>query len=80
MPGNVVPPEVDVSSVGSGPFAPEAFVPEAARKLGRTELATLAFLASDEAAFVSGSLVLVDGGAHTMRYPDVIARVAEFGG
>lgn len=40
LPGNVVLPEVDVSSVGSGPFAPEAFVPEAARKLGRTELST----------------------------------------
>ena len=40
LPGNVVLPEVDVSSVGSGPFTPEAFVPEAARKLGRTELPT----------------------------------------
>ena len=39
LPGNVVLPELEVSSVGSGPFAPEAFVPEAARKLGRTELA-----------------------------------------
>jgi len=27
-----------VSSVDSGPFVPEAFVPEAARRLGRTEL------------------------------------------
>jgi hypothetical protein len=27
-----------MSSVDSGPFAPEAFVPEAARRLGRTEL------------------------------------------
>ena len=23
---------------------------------------------------------LVDGGAHTMRYPDILARMAEFGG
>jgi NAD(P)-dependent dehydrogenase (short-subunit alcohol dehydrogenase family) len=38
LPGNVVLPEVEVSSVGSGPFAPEAFVPEAARRLGRTDL------------------------------------------
>jgi NAD(P)-dependent dehydrogenase (short-subunit alcohol dehydrogenase family) len=38
LPGNVVLPEVEVASVGSGPFAPEAFVPEAARQLGRTEL------------------------------------------
>ena len=38
--GNIVLPEIDVSSVDSGPFAPEAFVPEAARERGRTELAT----------------------------------------
>lgn len=42
------------------------------------EIANLvAFLASDEASFISGSLHLVDGGAHTMRYPDVLARLAE---
>lgn len=39
LPGNVVLPEIEVSSVGSGPFAPEPFVPEAAKQLGRTELA-----------------------------------------
>lgn len=38
LPGNVLLPEIEVSSVGSGPFAPTPFVPEAARKLGRTEL------------------------------------------
>lgn len=31
-------PEVAVSAVEKGPFAPEPFVPEAARALGRTEL------------------------------------------
>ena len=36
---NVVLPELRVSSVDQGPFAPEPFVPEAARRLGRTELA-----------------------------------------
>ncbi len=38
LPGNVVLPEIEVSSVEGGPFAPEPFVPEAARRLGRTEL------------------------------------------
>ena len=38
LPPNIVLPEVQISSVDQGPFAPEAFVPEAARKLGRTEL------------------------------------------
>ena len=38
LPGNVVLPELELSSVAQGPFAPEAFVPEAARQLGRTEL------------------------------------------
>lgn len=38
LPPNVVLPEIQVSSVGSGPFAPEPFVPEAARKLGRTTI------------------------------------------
>jgi NAD(P)-dependent dehydrogenase (short-subunit alcohol dehydrogenase family) len=38
LPGSVVLPELELSSVDAGPFAPEAFVPEAARKLGRTEL------------------------------------------
>jgi len=34
----VVLPELALSSVEEGPFAPEAFVPRAARELGRTEL------------------------------------------
>jgi hypothetical protein len=32
----VVLPEVRLSSVEAGPFAPEPFVPEAARRLGRS--------------------------------------------
>lgn len=44
------------------------------------EIASLvAFLASDEAAFISGSLHLIDGGAATKRYPDILARLAEAG-
>jgi NAD(P)-dependent dehydrogenase (short-subunit alcohol dehydrogenase family) len=35
LPPNVVLPEIEVSSVDSGPFAPEPLVPEAARQLGR---------------------------------------------
>ena len=36
---NVRRPLIDLASVTTGPFAPEPFVPEAARALGRTELA-----------------------------------------
>lgn len=38
LPPNVVLPEVELSSVDTGPFAPEVFVPAQARRLGRTEL------------------------------------------
>jgi NAD(P)-dependent dehydrogenase (short-subunit alcohol dehydrogenase family) len=38
LPPNVVLPEVQLASVDAGPFAPEPFVPPAARELGRTEL------------------------------------------
>jgi NAD(P)-dependent dehydrogenase (short-subunit alcohol dehydrogenase family) len=37
----------------------------------------VAFLASDEASSLSGSLHLIDRAAHTKRYPDVPARLAE---
>jgi NAD(P)-dependent dehydrogenase (short-subunit alcohol dehydrogenase family) len=40
------------------------------------EIANLvAFLASDEAGFMTGGLHLIDGGAATKRYPDVLGRV-----
>lgn len=35
------------------------------------------FLASDESSSISGTLQLIDGGAHTKRYPDILARLAE---
>ncbi len=42
------------------------------------EIANLvAFLSSEEAGFISGSLHLIDGGAHTRRYPDIPGRIAE---
>ncbi len=37
LPPNVRLPEVRLSSVEAGPFAPERYVPEAARRLGRTD-------------------------------------------
>ena len=37
LPPNVRLPEVNLNSVEAGPHAPELFVPEAARRLGRTE-------------------------------------------
>ena len=39
--------------------------------------ALVAFLASDDASSISGSLQLIDGAAHTKRYPDLLARLAE---
>jgi len=36
------------------------------------------FLASDESRSISGSLYLVDGGAHTKRYPDVAKHLQQF--
>ncbi|MEZ5144244.1 MAG: SDR family NAD(P)-dependent oxidoreductase [Acidimicrobiales bacterium] len=60
------------------PGVVEEFVENA--PLGRyaqpEEIADVAlFLASDEAAFMSGALVHVDGGARTRRYPDVLGAV-----
>ncbi|MGH9086004.1 MAG: SDR family oxidoreductase [Acidimicrobiales bacterium] len=38
LPPNVVLPEVRLSAAEQGPFAPEPYIPEAAKALGRTEL------------------------------------------
>ena len=37
------------------------------------------FLASDESSSISGTLQLIDRGAHTMRYPDMFANFAAAG-
>ena len=34
------------------------------------------FLASDESSSITGTLQLIDRGAHTMRYPDVLGHLA----
>ncbi len=39
----------------------------------------VAYLASDEASFISGSLQLIDGGAHTKKYPDLIEILNSMG-
>jgi len=38
--------------------------------------ALVTFLASDESSSISGTLQLIDRGAHTMRYPDVLGHIA----
>jgi hypothetical protein len=38
LPGNVVLPEIEISSVTTGPFVPEPFIPAAARDRGRTDV------------------------------------------
>lgn len=44
------------------------------------EIAEVAmFLASDDSSFMNGSLVSVDGGARTRRYPDLVTAVRRMG-
>jgi 3-oxoacyl-[acyl-carrier protein] reductase len=64
-------PSVVEDFIGNAPLGTHA-TPE--------EIASLVtFLASDESRAISGSLYLVDGGAHTKRYPDLVTHLEEFG-
>lgn len=84
---NAVGPGLVATTLTQGAFAVPGVVEEyeentpLARHAQPEEIANLVtFLASDEAGFISGSLYLADGGAHTKRYPDILARMGEMGG
>lgn len=38
---------------------------------------TIGFLTSDDAGWMTGSAIDLNGGAHTMRYPNVVQRIAD---
>lgn len=38
---------------------------------------TIGFLTSDAASWMTGSAIDLNGGAHTMRYPNIIERIAD---
>ena len=81
---NAVAPGLVRTSLTDGMWLVPALVDEYVENtpLGRyadpDEIANLVtFLASDEAGFISGTQHLVDGGAHTRRYPDVIKAITD---
>jgi len=81
---NAIGPGLVRTGLTEGAFSMPAIVDEyventpMGRHSGPEEIAALvAFLGSDEAGYISGSLYLIDGGAHTMRYPDIPGRLQE---
>lgn len=83
---NAVGPGLVRTPLTEGAFSLPGIVDEYVENtpLGRyaspDEIASLvAFLASDEAGYISGSLHLVDGGAHTKRYPDILGFLDSLG-
>ena len=84
---NAVGPGLVRTNLTEGAFSLPGIVEEyeentpLGRHAGPDEIANLvAFLASDEAGFISGSLHLVDGAAHTKRYPDILGTLESLGG
>jgi NAD(P)-dependent dehydrogenase (short-subunit alcohol dehydrogenase family) len=84
---NAVGPGLVRTGLTEGAFALPGIAEEYVENtpLGRysapEEIAGLvAFLASDEAGFISGSLHLIDGAAHTKRYPDILGALESLGG
>jgi NAD(P)-dependent dehydrogenase (short-subunit alcohol dehydrogenase family) len=84
---NAVGPGLVRTALTEGAFALPGIAEEYVENtpLGRyaapEEIASLvAFLASDDAGFISGSLHLIDGAAHTKRYPDILGTLESLGG
>ena len=81
---NAIAPGLVRTGLTGGMFAVPSVIAEfadnapLARETTPDDVASLvAFLACDEASSITGTLQLIDGGAHTRRYPDLLARFAE---
>jgi NAD(P)-dependent dehydrogenase (short-subunit alcohol dehydrogenase family) len=62
-------------SLGPRALAQVADVTDEAQVEAAVAAAAL-FLASDDSAWIAGDLLLVDGGGHTKRYPELARRFA----
>jgi NAD(P)-dependent dehydrogenase (short-subunit alcohol dehydrogenase family) len=81
---NAIAPGLVRTGLSGGMFAVPSVIAEfadntpLARETTPDDVASLvAFLACDEASSITGTLQLIDGGAHTRRYPDLLPRFAE---